>query len=345
MFNRVKTSLVMQVWLASSLLGGCMLLAGGLCAYALLGIETPALPWLSAKLALLLGLLVLAAAWLLALAQVFISRLHITLPLQTLTQVIMVYANSDYNTPTPLTHRPDELGDMARAMEVLKNNSLRGNQLQAEREKTRQHLQSATGTFSGEASALLGATNLGVVSKAAQDAAGTSDAVKHMVAAMGEKAEDSRQALANTRQHVETLREAVKSISGITSVLTDMAEQTNLLALNASIEAARAGDAGKGFTVVAGAVKKLATETAQELDTINRHVTELHEAGEASHHALSSLDEVVGQVLGATAEISTAMSQQGQSMAAAQNAITEQTRHLQKLSGCITAFLGSIRGA
>ncbi|MCK5348734.1 MAG: chemotaxis protein, partial [Desulfobacula sp.] len=82
-------------------------------------------------------------------------------------------------------------------------------------------------------------------------------------------------------------------ISKVTEVITDIAEQTNLLALNATIEAARAGEAGKGFAVVASEIKSLAGQTAKATLDIHEKISGIQSSTDDTVQDVVKISEVI----------------------------------------------------
>ena len=109
--------------------------------------------------------------------------------------------------------------------------------------------------------------------------------------------EGVRKISAQLRDDMRQLNDHAQNITKTMAVISDIADQTNLLALNAAIEAARAGEAGRGFAVVADEVRKLAEKTMASTSDVHSAISSIQRSTEKS---MTSMDTAMNQVLQAT---------------------------------------------
>ena len=245
----------------------------------------------------------------------------------------------------PQSHSSDEAGQLIQSMEKMRQDLActvgaivsSSDELAASAAQlsiTAQQVSASTQSQSSSTAASAGAggglaVSLGHLGGSADDASEEARAAGDLAVTSGQGVETATlqinrvaASIEETAQQIQTLSEHVKQIGNITTVIRDVADQTNLLALNAAIEAARAGEQGRGFAVVADEVRKLAERTTVSVREISTVISTIQDSVSGAVTSMQANCSLVTDVVQASESASSSMGGIRNATEMVRNAIT-----------------------
>ena len=183
--------------------------------------------------------------------------------------------------------------------------------------------------------------NIQTVASAAEELSASIQEISRQVTQASDTAGSATKQAQRTNETVKGLASNAQKIGEVVNLINDIAEQTNLLALNATIEAARAGEAGKGFAVVASEVKSLANQTAKATDEIGQQIDAMQTVSRDTAEAIGTVVEAIEKINDVVAGIASAVEEQNSVTAD----IARNAQDVAKGSNEITQSIGGVSQA
>lgn len=275
--------------------------------------------------------------------------------IRSITDAMNDISDGDLKTSVPYTDNKDEIGSMARALEIFRSNmqeneALKKKQEETERQaakKRQQDMNDLADSFEEKVGSIINvvssssqqmgntaesmsktaddasqqassvaagaeeaSANVQTVASATEELTASIHAINEQVTRSTEIATHAKQKASDTTERVTNLVFAAQKIGEVVDMITEIAEQTNLLALNATIEAARAGEAGKGFAVVASEVKNLAAQTAKATEEISQQIGGIQDSTTGAAEAIDEISSTIEEMNQIASSVSVAMQEQ-----------------------------------
>jgi len=229
----------------------------------------------------------------------------------------------------------ENIGGIAKSLSVAAE-KLQGSAMEMGQTATQTQESSASVASAAEETS----ANVNTVSSATEEMTASAKEISQQVGNVASRSNAASSSASNTSDKVNELNVLVGNIGEVVTAIRDIAEQTNLLALNATIEAARAGEAGKGFAVVADEVKKLANETGIKTNEIEERIISIQSATSEAVIAMKEIINNIGDIDAAASTTASAAEEQNSVLNEISRSISEVAAAAQQVSNEI----GNVQG-